>query len=216
MKLQAHDVVVVVGIRGSGKTYWVRRNVVRKAGRVVVWDPHGEYETTERRTVDELLADPSPLDRERVHLAVVPAWQTPLDLAEEFQTFVELLGTCESMTVVVDEVGLLRKHGAEWIELVACQSRHWECPLILVAQRAVQIPMTAREQMSHLVSFRQSSPADVAALVERCGDAADKVRALPRRQCWLWSEQDSFEDVERDDGPDATAPAGANQQELVS
>jgi hypothetical protein len=215
VKLKAHDVLVVVGIRGAGKSYWIARHIVKRHVRVVVWDPHGEYQTVERCTLDELAQDPSRLDREALSLGVVPSWRTLGDLGEQFAIFADLCSSMEGVTIVVEEVGLLSRHAPEAIEFIACQSRHWECPIVLCAQRAMQVPKTAREQLSHLTSFRQSSPSDVAALVERCGEGADKVRTLPRRECWRWSEDESFGDVD-DDEPRETSPAGASPQEQPS
>lgn len=192
MKLKPHDVLLVIGVRGTGKTRWTQENIVKRKKRVVVFDPHGEYETRETRTIEELTHDTEPLDRELVNLAVVSEWRTPSDLAEQFAIFCDLVSTSENLSIVVDEVGLLTRHGVDSVEYVACQSRHWNSPLILVAQRAVQIPKTAREQASKIISFRQSSPDDAAALVERCGEAAEKVRVLPRYQHFSWCEEDSF------------------------
>jgi hypothetical protein len=194
MKLKSHDVVLVVGIRGAGKSYWIERHIVRKQKRVVVWDPHAEYKTQERKTLDELVQDANILDREALSLSVVPAWRRTSEVAEQFEIFTDLCASAEGLTIVVEETGLLR-HASESVECMACQSRHWDSPLVLCAQRAVQVPKTAREQLSHVVSFRQSSPDDVEALVERCGDGANKVRTLPRREFWQWCEEDSFEVV---------------------
>lgn len=192
MRLKPHHVVLVLGIRGSGKSYWIKKHIVKTGKRVVVWDPHGEYETRERHTLDELLERPSVLDREAVSLSVVPQWKTLTELAEEFEAFVELMASTEDLTIVIEEAGLLRR-AHEHLEALACQSRHWGAPLVICAQRAVQVPKTAREQLSHLVSFRQSSVSDVDALVERCGEEATKVRRLPRRESWQWCEEDSFD-----------------------
>jgi thioesterase domain-containing protein len=77
--------------------------------------------------------------------------------------------------------------------MLAVLSRAWGVPLVLVAQRAVSIPKTAREQVSKLISFRQSSPDDIAALAERIGAKAEKVAKLPRYEFVAWDEAESFE-----------------------
>lgn len=198
--LKPHDVALVLGIRGAGKSWWIQRHIVRKTPRVLVWDPHGEYQTTERRTLDELADDPSILDREALSLSVVPTYRRIGDVAEQFdEVFLDIAASAEGVTLVIEETGLLTRRATESVETIACQSRHWGCPLVLCAQRATQIPKTAREQVSRIVSFRQSSPDDVAALVERCGDGANKVRSLPRRVPWQWCEADSFGDASEDD-----------------
>lgn len=208
MRLKPHDRVLILGITGSGKTYFARKRIVAKAARVVVWDPHREYETQQRVSLDDLLERPEMLDAESLSISVTPDWKTPKDLAAEFEVFADLLSTAEGVTAVIDEVGLL-KHSADSVEFVACQSRHWGVPVVFVAQRAVQVTKTAREQVSKIVSFRQSSPEDVDALIERCGEQAIKVRTLPRRQAWYWSEAEAWSE----DGPETEPKQKVEEEE---
>ena len=197
MKLEAHEVVLVVGVRGTGKTHWAQREIVTDARRVVVWDPYGEYPCRESCTLDELCADSARLDREALSLAVVPSWRTPTDLCAEFETFADVAPTIPGGTVlVIDECRLLRG-ASELLIFMATQSRHWGdgVPLVLIAQRAVGVPPDARDQVSRVVSFRQSSPKDIAALVEQCGDAAQRVKSLPRFEFFAWDESQAFEET---------------------
>jgi hypothetical protein len=94
--------------------------------------------------------------------------------------------------LVVEECALL-KRAPDALVYLATQSRHWGVPLVLIAQRAVRIHIDAREQCSKIISFRQSSPDDVAALVERCGAKAERVLTLPRFKFWSWDESQAFE-----------------------
>ena len=214
MKLAAHDRVLVVGITGSGKSRFVKRAIVAKAPRVIVFDPHDEYSdgATERGRVvgvsgvvrvglGELLNDPDKLDAGR--LAVVPSSLSPSGLAEEFADLLPVVATAQDGTVfVVEEVGLVRRHGAEALEVLACQSRHWGVPLVLVAQRAAQVPPTARDQCSRVVSFRQIRPEDVQALAERIGPRADAIAKLPRGEFVAWSEEEEFQGEKTENGKD--------------
>ena len=200
MQLEARDVLLVLGIRGTGKSQWTAREVVAAAPRVMVWDPHAEYPTTTRRNLDHILdaigADGcSPLlESAELSLSVVPTWRTRAELAEQFDLFVSLVESVGGCVVVVEEAGLLQGNGRETLEYLATQSRHWQTPVVLVAQRATQISKTAREQATAIVSFRQNDPSDVDALVERCGAAAERVRSLPQFESFAWDESQAFDD----------------------
>jgi energy-coupling factor transporter ATP-binding protein EcfA2 len=192
MKLTAKDVLLVVGKRGAGKTTWVQKNIVKKSRRVIVFDPHAEYATQQRVNIDELCADSSVLDAEALSLGVTPKWHNSKDCSEQFELFADLMESAENAVIVVDECRLLRRYAAEALDTISCQSRHWGCPLVMVAQRAIQIPKDSREQASHIVSFLQSSPDDVAALVDICGEDAFGVKSLPRYESFAWCEDEAF------------------------
>lgn len=203
MRLAAHERKVVVGISGSGKSYHVKTRLVAKLARVVIWDPKDEYaedselgegvEGIERVTVAEFAERLDADDGEPMRLAVVPEWSNVEGLCGAFRSFASLVKTARDVTLVVDEVALLRGATGE-LEMLAILSRAWGVPLVMVAQRAVSIPKTAREQVSWLVSFRQSSPDDVAALAERIGEEkASRIPKLPRRQFVEWREAEAFE-----------------------
>jgi hypothetical protein len=198
VKLAAHDRVVVVGITGSGKSYWTKREIVDKAPHVVVWDPHGEYaEDAEDGDgcagvrgvpLDTLDAE---LEDDNARVAVVPEYRTLDELSKQFVVFCDVAKECRDVLLVVDEIGLL--YGApKHVEYLATQSRHWGCPLVLIAQRAVQIPSTARDQASRIVSFRQIRPDDIEALADRIGERAERIGKLPRRERVEWHEDEAF------------------------
>lgn len=195
LQLASHDRLVVTGITGAGKTHYVTHEVVKAASRVVVWDPKGEYEL-EHATLDEVAAAPELLDAERLRLAVVPTSEDLDELSEDFCDFVGLVKhSGGGFVLVVDEVVLLEGRARRMLAYIATQSRAWGdgVPLVLVSQRATDIPKTARVQASRIVTFRQTDPDDVAALREVIGARAEQIPKLPRHECVTWHESESFE-----------------------
>jgi hypothetical protein len=199
VKLAEHDVLGIVGVRGAGKSHYAKNQVVKTPGRVVVWDPQGEYQTDndlDEVSVAELMAEPTLLDEEDCRLAVVADWDKPEDLADEFAAFTALLKNArhEYVTkIVIDECALLRPYADGYLVAIATQSRHWRMPLVLIAQRATMIPPGARSQCSLFISFRQNDPADIDALEERIGKIkARQASRLPRRKFVIWSESEIF------------------------
>lgn len=189
MTLEPRDRVLVLGVTGSGKTHFVKHEVVARCPRVVVWDVHGEYATAdghgyrplERVTLDEL---GGVVDDPACRVAVVPEWAEPEELWAEFRDFAALIKESRDLVCVVDEVGLLSSGGSGSggamgrLVMLATQSRHWRVPLVMAAQRAVQVHPTAREQALTVVSHAQVSPRDLDALRDR-GFSDEDVRRIP-------------------------------------
>jgi len=207
-RLASSDVVLVLGKRGSGKSHAAKQLIAAEldaGARVVAFDPHDEYsrhgrKTSEvtlgpleqRCTVAELEQRPELLDSRKLSLAVVPSVRKGPELAEEFETVSGMVTSTGRVTFVADEVGEYSDHAAEELKSLATQSRHYLVPLVLVAQRATQVPKTARSQASRILCGRQDEPDDLAALEKRtrltAPDFAARVSRLPRRQLLEWRD----------------------------
>lgn len=207
-RLSSHDVVLVLGKRGSGKSHCAKLLLAAEldgGARVVAFDPHDEYSQhgkktpevtlgplSKRVTVAELEQTPALLDARKLSLAVVPSSRKGSDLAEEFGTVSGMVTGTGRLTFLADEVGEYSDHAREELVSLATQSRHYSCALVLVAQRATQIPKTARSQASRILCGRQDEPDDLAALEKRTRlsdpDFAARVSRLPRRQLLEWRD----------------------------
>lgn len=194
-KLQSHERWQVLGVTGSGKSYFTQHRIVKTARRVVVWDIHAEYDLEQ---VD-LAGLAERLDDDPIRVAVVPDFDDMDDLKAQFGVFVNLLRTLGTgLMIVVDEVGALCEAGASRpLNTLSILARHWGetgCPVVFVAQRAMQVPKTARAQASHVVAFRQTDPDDIAALSKCFGPKAEQIARLPRRKHLAWDESDAFKE----------------------
>lgn len=197
MKLKDHDRFGILGITGTGKSHFTKKRIVNPAERCVVWDIMGEYAeecSLDEVTFDELLTEPELLDNPNCRIAVVPEWDNPKDLAEQFEAFAQMLRYANHSTSclgVIEECSMLRpKADGSLIMLAAC-ARHWKMPLVFVAQRATMVPPGARTQWNNVISFRQNEPGDLDALAERIGQGkADEVAELPPRRFVKWNEND--------------------------
>lgn len=204
-RLDAHEVVLVIGKRGSGKSYRAKELLARelKAGaRVACFDPHDEYSRlgrpskqtnlgplTQRVTVDQLLENPGVLDRPDLACAFVPRSKQRKAIAADFSEFQRLVINTGNLTVCADEVGEYDDVCRDDLETLATQSRHFEMPVIFVAQRATQVPRGARSQASSILCGKQDEEDDVKALAKRCGkDFAERVSRLPRRTLIEWRD----------------------------
>lgn len=208
-RLAPEDVVVIVGKRRSGKSFQAKQllhSEVRAGARVVAFDPHDEYSRhgkrttatnlgplTQRCTVDQLLDAPQMLDSPRLSLAVIPRTASKRDTAEDAKQLINLVRLTGDLTVCWDEVGEYGDGAYDELESMATQSRHWGdhgCPVIYVAQRAVQIPRSARDQASVLITGIQNDPDDLTVLRKITGSPkfAEATSRLPRPGTLTWRE----------------------------
>lgn len=204
-RLEPHDVVMICGKRGSGKSHTAKRlcgDELRAGARVAVFDPHDEYSVhgratkgvtlgplPQRFTMDELLEKPSLLDSKKLGASFVPRGRMRSQIAADFSDFCRLVLLTGNLTVVADEVGEYDDTCRDELETLATQSRHYEMPVILVAQRATQVPKTARSQASQIHCGLQDEEDDLKALGKRCGkEFADRVSRLPRRTLIVWRD----------------------------
>lgn len=206
VSITPQDVVLIVGKRGNGKSTAAKAicgELMRIEQPIAVYDLHDEYSElgqasggvtlgplTQRATVAELVERPELLDAHPLALAIIPD-KMPKQAAADFATLLAGIENTGNVCLLLEELGVWAGHAEELVNYAATQSRHWGdgVPLVLVAQRAVQIPKTARTQATQLISFRQDDPADLAALAEIAGQPfADDVKRLRRGEFRHWRD----------------------------
>lgn len=200
--LEPRDRILVVGKTGTGKSHLVKTRLLSAHPRVVALDQKGEYvvggsdappgmRALRAVSVDEfveLMTGADPADHGELAVAVQCFGRTWEQRADNVRTVIDTLADCRDLLVIVDEVALLPRESWQDLEYLACLSRSWGQPVVMVAQRATQIPKTAREQATRVVSFRQNALNDAAALVDLCGPDAERITSLPRFQYFYWHE----------------------------
>lgn len=194
MDLAMRDVLCVLGQRGSGKSTYVRRELLRE-DRCLVFDPHDEYpgrsmsfDCWANHLAERTMPDPTGL------LRIVPR-RRPQECAEDFRDFIDLLDVYPAEwlpdVLIIDECFLLRQHATEELEYLSTQSRHLGdgIALVLVAQRAVHLSPTTREQSNLMILFSQKAGPDTKAIAETCGEAvAAKLPNLGVGQHIVWRQ----------------------------
>jgi hypothetical protein len=188
--MEPHDVAMVVGVRGFGKTYCATHGfILPHKGRVIAWDPLNSRDSfpLERVTLDEFL-DMDPEDK-GLRVAVRPDPTQWDDINGEFCDFIDCVAKMRDAMLVVDEIGFFEYNARRKLEKFTVVSRHYRIPVLLVAQRATQIPVTAREQATVIVSYWQNRPEDIKALAERMGPAAENISKLKRFKAIAWTQE---------------------------
>jgi energy-coupling factor transporter ATP-binding protein EcfA2 len=212
--IEPRSVVLFVGQRGSGKS--TRRKAALEAAweagqrRLIAFDvmdedsQHGRKRESvvlgplkQKLTTVELAKDPGILREDELSLAIVPVSKDPAEWAADFAALVEELEDDDEAPGTVlsaSELAVWAQFCPKAVDRAACLSRHWGregCALLFDAQRATGIPFTTRTQATDILSGKQTMPADLDALGERCGERyRDEVSALQGHDFRHWRDTD--------------------------
>lgn len=175
------DFIIVVGNQGHGKSVWSKSYAESKT-RLLVYDPLQSYRV-DFGTDPEQWVEPT-----------VSGTNQEFRYGSGFPFELEMLGNCAyaagNCTFIVEECALIFRRGEElhdWAKPLVFMGRIQRVSLVLIAQRASKIPMDIRSQASRLVTFRQTEPSDVSALIDRIGEAGEAIPELPPLECIDWN-----------------------------
>lgn len=165
LKMTPRDRWACVGLTGSGKTFFSNENVVKPAKRAACWDPHRNYQVTYYPSVDKVPA-------------TALRWGISVDYLDsetfltEFEKYVRYcVKTRQPLTLVDELILLLRsKRGVDLLVMLITQARNQGVACHVNIQRAYDVDLTMRSQLSRVVTFQQTHPNDVRGLNIMVGD----------------------------------------------
>jgi DNA helicase HerA-like ATPase len=183
----AASLVCLCGVRGMGKSTWLRE-YLRDVRRLVLWDPMREGNFGGGSiTVAELARRVPALHSGVIRYSVYPTRFAAMD--EEFDTFCECAWRIGAVCVAVEEISLVASPNAVPENFGRCvaQGRHRGLSLVVVSQRFAQVPRLATANASRIIAYRQSEPRDVRDLCERVGELGEQVKDLPKHAYLDWT-----------------------------
>lgn len=174
--------ILVTGNQRQGKSVWAK-SYARTLERLLVSDPTMSYANVDYQTSpDEWLENLIERRLEKFRFGTYYAEELPAFAYASFAA-----GNC---TLIIEECALIFRRGEElhdWAKPLVFMGGHSHVDLILIAQRASNIPISIRSQANRIVSFKQSEPADVDALADRIGKSiAETLPALEKLNCVDW------------------------------
>lgn len=176
------DFIVVTGNQGFGKSVWGKLYCKTKS-RLFVSDPKAEYDA-------DFLTDPAEW-MESVISGKAKTFRYGTYLPDELQMFGQAAFASGNCVLVIEECALIFKRGEElheWARPLVFMGREQRVSLVLVAQRLAKIPIDIRSQASRVISFRQTEPDDVRAVIDRFGEIGEEIPALPPLTCLDWND----------------------------
>jgi len=178
MRALKNKIVLILGRKGSGKST-LARQIVARLSRVVVLDPLAEYPAARCRSVAELL---SFMDVK--HHAATFRVACTFDDMDDYETAIGVAREVGKLWIVIEELNFFIdcwSRDKPYLDLVRF-GRHEGVSILMVAQRAAEVPKLFTSQSDAIVSFRQTEPRDLDYLA-RIGhvgpDGADRVSKLP-------------------------------------
>ncbi len=176
------DFICIVGNQGCGKSVWTKQYCSSEK-RLLAFDPAASFPRV------DFMADPENwvsdvVHQRRAEFAYGTIYQDELPM---FANTAMAAGKC---TFAIEECALVFSKGGDcpdWAKPLVFMGRHPEVNLLLVAQRAISIPIDLRSQASRIVSFRQTEQEDVNAICNRIGKQyRDVISSLPDLTCIDW------------------------------
>lgn len=165
-ELERGDHRLVIGVPGSGKTYYAVR-LVAKARRVIYFDPAGEFEGVRGAIVCDVDTWPSSEVTQQSHFRVVVRAEQSgeRDVGDEFVYTAQRARAIGDCVLLADEVGDYNRGPAERALKMMHRNGHKQGVVtVFVSQRAVDIPLGCRATATHVASFLQDNEQDIDAL----------------------------------------------------
>ncbi len=159
--------VWVCGQSGSGKSYWIKHELLPRWDRVLVLDPMAEYGAHVEAIVDGPAAAKAWLVHRGAGHHLTPFRLAVVTNSEaDALKVLELAWTLPSSLVVVEEVDQIAHPGYSPPELrqLIQRGRHRRISVVCSTQRPAATPVQLRSQADVLAAFRLTTPQDVEAV----------------------------------------------------
>ena len=176
------DYIVVTGAQGCGKSVWAKQ-YTSDTSRLLVYDPTRSYPVNydwDQRTGEEIL------------IGKHKQFRIGIDDGGDLDTLCDMAYVAGDCTLLIEEAGVLFGRGQKLtssVRRVIFMGRHRRVNLLLLAQRAVSIPVDLRSQANRFISFRQIEEQDVAAVSGIMGKQYKGVLpTLPELRCLDWCQ----------------------------
>lgn len=176
------DFIIVVGNQGFGKSAWTR-TYGRTKTRLLEFNPKGDtprvdYVAEPHDYLPEIIAG-------RMAQFRFGTWRV-----EDIPAFTNTAFVAGKTTLIFEECAMLFQKGEmlpEWLRRPVFMGREPELNFVLVAQRAVSIPLDVRSQANRIITYLQTDPNDVRAISERIGaEWRDEIPRLSELECIDW------------------------------
>jgi hypothetical protein len=188
-------VLLVLGKRGSGKSYWTKRWVESRPPNEVVfiWDPTAEWAGA---SADHGLTGANVFRSTRDAAAVLAKQPLPRVVLQcgpeawtDFEQLCKLVGRAGDCTFVIDEAHLWCSAGRcpDFLLTIVRLSRHWRVNLVFVAWRPYSLVPDIRDCAGRIILFQQRGKRSIDWVRDELDpELAERVGALQPREYVEW------------------------------
>lgn len=171
------NVILVFGMRGTGKSYFVKNYLIPQHDRYLIYDNQGEYsEGVVFYEIDKLKEFWREHYKGKFRIIYRPINH------DDFSTICDLVYLCGNMLFVVEEIDLVAGSYDQDIsfQTVLKRGRHTNVSMIGISQRPFGINRTITSQAKEIYSFCQKEPRDIQYLKYYLGNEAEIIQSLPK------------------------------------
>lgn len=168
MEIKSTDITTVSGMRGSGKSSWVKYAINHFGKNFLIYDINDEYQEYPRNRY-------------------VPK----TDDIEEFDRLCKLVWDTGNIMLVVEEAHQYLKNKANLPRnamLVIRRGRHRNIGVVAVTTRIANLNTEVVSQSHNVVLFRHFSPADIHYLKQFIGNYADRLQDYTDHRYMVYSK----------------------------
>lgn len=173
------DVILVTGLTGYGKSLWGRL-YTQSTVRLLVYDPAGDF---------NVLFLPIDMIYEEVVERRSEAFRLGSFCREDVDALSCMAFGVGDVLTVIEEASTVFQKGQRlesWAHRLTFLGRHRRCSVMILAQRAVSIPIDFRSQANRVISFCQHEPDDLLWLKEFFRRNVMELPSFPKWYCLDW------------------------------
>jgi hypothetical protein len=177
------NVTLVFGLRGSGKSYFVKNHLLPKYQRRIIYDTQSEYnDGIIFEDFDKLKSFWAGLYDKQFKIIYRPIRH------DRFLELCNLVYLCGNMAFVIEELDLTAgtfDNDLEFLSLIK-RGRHRNVEIIGISQRPFGINRNITSQAKEIYSFAQLEPRDIEYLRYYLGNSAELIRNLKNFHFYYW------------------------------
>lgn len=181
MKFRRDDIILIVGKRRSGKTYWLKHYLMRLATtrtRYVLYDTNWEYQP-QRNGIQttNLTQIINHFNAGQLEIIYKPTEKT----VEKFDLFCKVCFQLNNIVVVIEEIEQYANayNVPRYFKKIIDIGRHKGLGLICTSRRALRLPSDLPFNADHIIIFRQHRPQDLDYMAQWVGNGIYKLPKLP-------------------------------------
>jgi hypothetical protein len=177
------SVKLVFGLRGTGKSYYVKHVLIPQYKRRIIYDTQGEYNDgvifEDFAKLKEFWAVHYEKDFRIIFRPI---------RHDNFLELCDLVYLCGNMAFIVEELDLTagtHDNDIEFLSLIK-RGRHRNVDIIGISQRPFGINRNITSQAKEIYSFCQKEPRDIDYLRYYLGESAELIRHLKNYHFYYW------------------------------
>lgn len=181
-----NQIIVVLGKKGSGKTYLTRR-LITDQRRLVIYDPLRQFSFsgvifTAPAPLIEYLKARGPRGFQVVYQPDFSAGDNTDIIQREFQKICRIVDCLSDVYFVIDEIDLYTSHSScpAYFNNFIQRGRHQRVSLVVTTRRHTETTRHLTAQADILISFHQHEPNDIKYLGGFFGALAHDLPRLPQ------------------------------------